>query len=440
MKTRVMVCLFLVSLLISMGVPEIQAASPAEDNTFYGYQAGDSITTGLYNSFYGAYAGLLSTEGEDNTFIGDSAGNDNSTGSYNTFVGSLAGTNNTIAEENTFLGGYAGYSNTTGSQNTFVGNEAGHNSISGLQNTFIGNFAGRSNTFGNFNTFLGNNAGKNNTSAVENTFIGHYAGYSNSTGRFNTFIGSQAGRSNTIAWDNTFIGDYSGYSNTTGGKNTFIGNEAGHDNTSGSLNVFLGNHAGYNETGSNKLYIDNSDTSSPLIYGEFDNDIIAVNGSLGVGTASPVTALEVIGTVTATAFAGDGSGLTNVPADAHIHSGADIASGTVAATYIDSSIARDAEVTSQVDVHATRTDNPHSVSAAQLGAAAASHDHDADYVNVSGGTITGNLLVMGIVDVDSDLYVIGNMYLESDIHAKTNIKPIESSLDKINNIHGVSFA
>jgi hypothetical protein len=46
---------------------------------------------------------------------------------------------------------------------------------------------------------------------------------------------------------------------------------------------------------------------------------------------------------------------------------------------------------------------------------------------------------MGMVDVDSDLYVVGNLYLESDANAKTNIMPIKSSLDKINNINGVSF-
>ena len=45
---------------------------------------------------------------------------------------------------------------------------------------------------------------------------------------------------------------------------------AGFSNTAGSGNVFLGNEAGYKETGSNKLYIDNSDTSTPLIYGQFD--------------------------------------------------------------------------------------------------------------------------------------------------------------------------
>jgi len=50
---------------------------------------------------------------------------------------------------------------------------------------------------------------------------------------------------------------------------------------------------GYNEAGSNKLYIDNSSTLTPLIYGEFDNDLVTINGDLGIGTITPTSVLEV---------------------------------------------------------------------------------------------------------------------------------------------------
>ena len=39
-----------------------------------------------------------------------------------------------------------------------------------------------------------------------------------------------------------------------------------------------------NETRSNKLYIDNSNTTSLLVYGEFDTNYLQINGSFDVGT------------------------------------------------------------------------------------------------------------------------------------------------------------
>ena len=147
------------------------------------------------------------------------------------------------------------------------------------------------------NTFYGSGAGyiitNEGGTGEYNSFFGSSAGYYNSEGSENTFIGYLAGNSNSTATGNTFVGLSAGCNNTTGHYNTFIGRLSGLYNTTGSFNVFLGNRAGYNETGSFKLYIDNSSTSNPLIWGDFSSDILTVHGKLGVGTKSPAYQMEV---------------------------------------------------------------------------------------------------------------------------------------------------
>ncbi len=63
--------------------------------------------------------------------------------------------------------------------------------------------------------------------------------------------------------------------------NVHIGNYTGQQST-GNSNVFIGYAAGYHESGNQKLYIENSQSASPLIYGEFDNDFLKINGELQV--------------------------------------------------------------------------------------------------------------------------------------------------------------
>jgi hypothetical protein len=219
-----------------------------------------------------AWAG---TEGASNTFYGQGSGA-HTTGDddYDTFIGAGAGNANTTGNENTFLGDEAGYSNTTGNYNTFLGYRAGYSNNGGVNNIFIGSSAGYKNTIGGSNTFLGNLAGNSNKTGVAHTFLGSNAGFHNEGGEYNTFLGSKAGF----------------YNNRD--HNTFLGGFAGH-NATGSANVFLGFRAGYHETGSNKLYIANSHTVTPLIYGEFDNNILAINGKVGIGKKPSMHPLEM---------------------------------------------------------------------------------------------------------------------------------------------------
>jgi|WetSurMetagenome_2_1015567.scaffolds.fasta_scaffold00047_12 hypothetical protein len=288
-------------------------------NSFAGYQAGYANTTGANNTFMGSFSGSSNIYGSDNTFLGYNAGKLNQIGSANNFIGTGSGLNNTSGNYNVFLGTESGASNTEGSLNIMIGFRAGYENKSGSENVFLGNSAGyKSNSLGN--VFIGWGTGRENTSGYENVFVGLNAGVKNTTSGANTYVGSSAG-TNFSGDHNTFIGfnagfgdleGASGYSNaivgetsgaflTTGYSNSFLGARAGFTITSGYCNVFLGQAAGYQSKGSgnifigytagypetdgnNKLYIENSnaDSNNALIYGEFDNDMIRLNGTVNI--------------------------------------------------------------------------------------------------------------------------------------------------------------
>lgn len=254
-------------------------------NSFLGYCAGYANTSGSYNNFLGTYSGRQNTTGSRSLFLGYAAGY-NSNGSDNIFLGHYAGYGNSTGVFNIFIGPYTGYYNSNGGNNIFLGYNAGGSNISGNYNTFIGNLAGYTNTAGGNNTFIGEDAGYFNT-ANYNTFIGSDAGFFNSGAEYNTFIGQSAGHFNSSGGYNTFVGKSAGLHNTSGFNNVYVGSQAGSDNQTGTGNICLGNQAGANELGSNKLYIMNNAAAFPLIYGDFLNGIVAVNGKLGIGVQAP---------------------------------------------------------------------------------------------------------------------------------------------------------
>ena len=171
-----------------------------------------------------------------------------------------------------------------GDNNTMIGYRAGFNSQANF-NTYIGSDAGYSTTNGGYNTFIGKSAGYFNLTGAGNVFLGDMAGYNNSEGEDNIFIGNTAGAINKTGSGNVIIGREAGagtvYGMTGAGSgNVFIGTGAGKYCADGNANVFIGNNAGEAETGSNLFIVDNSSTSTPLVYGNFLSNFFRINGNI----------------------------------------------------------------------------------------------------------------------------------------------------------------
>ena len=314
-------------------------------NTAVGYRALLSATTGGSNTAIGAESGYKLTSGGTNTALGRRSFYYNTTGSSNVAIGYEAsfGQNGLSTFSNTVAIGYqAAYSTTTGAGGVSIGYHAGYSATTSLGNAFMGYQAGKYAT-GGLNVAIGYQAllGVSGSSAQSGIVaigrdafgglttggggvaVGYFAGDGVTTGANNTAVGFEAmktanstlsvaiGRSALVGaagnspTSNVAIGvnamydaqtgasysvaiGYAALENvTTGAGNVGIGHVALRNLTTGGGNVAIGYAVGSQlTTESNKLYIDNSNTTTPLIYGEFDNNIVRVNGELQVGDPS----------------------------------------------------------------------------------------------------------------------------------------------------------
>ncbi|MFP4025427.1 MAG: tail fiber domain-containing protein, partial [Thiohalospira sp.] len=198
-------------------------------------------------------------------------------------------TNTTEGNSNVFLGFQTGYSNILGRDNVFIGNRSGFKWEGGYDNIFIGNFAGEKSTGGTHSILIGSEAGKNMT-GDDNISIGDRSGMNAYVENYETFgtaiVGIDAGRNITGDYT-TIFGTGAGSSwggQSAGNYNVFIGSSAGgggYTSKLGDYNVCIGYEAGFGADGSHKLFIANNSTS-PLIYGEFDNELVRIYGDLQV--------------------------------------------------------------------------------------------------------------------------------------------------------------
>ncbi|MDN3493447.1 tail fiber domain-containing protein [Winogradskyella bathintestinalis] len=308
-------------------IDELEDAKSDADGSslFIGVNAGlNDDSTINRNTGIGLNALSLNSTGSNNTAVGASALSKNSTGSRNTAIGSFAMLDNTAGSVNTAIGYDALGFNTTGINNIAIGEKALYGNIEGFNNTAIGTGAlhqnkSSNNTANGFNALYLNWDGYHNTGigvdalysnydGNNNTAVGHSALRANNNGDSNTAIGFSALWSNDIGYENTATGYQALYDNTTGSNNTVIGRNALYNNISGNYNIAIGSNSGLNHTSgsnnifignfsgasvlannNNKLFINNEASDNPLIYGEFDTNLIRIGGSLSIQNASDPT-------------------------------------------------------------------------------------------------------------------------------------------------------
>lgn len=257
--------------------------------------------------------------------IGPNAGKENANGGYITAVGVNALRNNTIGHATGFGTGVA-QKNTIGNVCAF-GDESLANSvvtnnngfgyyalnlatkdgssafgyqaaryIDGESNTAFGYMAmiGAVGATGFHNVAIGYMAMNSITDGVQNLAAGYYSMGATKTGGANIGLGHQSLRENITGFGNSIIGYNAAYK-TNAHYNTAIGYEALLNNVTGASCVAIGCKAGKNNTSSNKLFIANTDTPTPLIGGDFSTSELLIGGMAGFSVTYPT----------------DGTGVTN---------------------------------------------------------------------------------------------------------------------------------
>ena len=290
----------------------------SNSNIAIGTQALQQITSGSNNVAIGAWTGgspasmAINSSGAKNTAVGVGTLGNNTTASNSTAIGfnallannaadntavgfeAMLVSDSTSATENTAIGSRSMKSNRSGDGNTAAGRESLLNNVTGGDNVAIGKLAMATNNSGSQNVAVGNEALRLNSAGSQNVAVGRESAYNNRSS-YTTIVGHQAGytANNTAATFNTLFGYQAGYSNISGSANTFIGPYSGYYMT-GNNNTILGRYNG-NQDG-----LDIRTSSNNVVLSDGAGNIrlrIDPNGNVGIGTTSPIEALDVDGAI-----------------------------------------------------------------------------------------------------------------------------------------------
>ena len=175
----------------------------------------------------------------------------------------------------------------------------------GLLSSGIRNVHGNTNNMvsiqpgANYNTAIGYSALNNISTGDWNTALGHEAGLLLSTGSENLFIGEASGQNTSNGNRNIAVGVYSLRQNISGSDNIAIGHRAGYKSQK-SKNIYIGYYAGYNDNtiaGTQRLYLENSNSNVPLIGGDFLQNKVGINVHIDSLNVAGKATLQVGGNI-----------------------------------------------------------------------------------------------------------------------------------------------
>ncbi|MBX2938935.1 MAG: tail fiber domain-containing protein [Ferruginibacter sp.] len=281
---------------LAMGDSSGNAAGHNFPSTFLGIRSG-VYSTGVNNTFVGAYAGQNTTTGGYNVFMGTASGRYNLTGEANAYMGMFSGTQGTTAGYNAAFG-YATLSENRTSNfnvamglyslrrhrrngnayNTAIGSFAMEEDTASYANVAVGTSALRLNRNTNGNTALGTNTLNNHISGDYNTAIGYESMIADTTGALNTAMGWRSLRFNRNGSENTALGVGALEFSDSAAQNTIIGRGAmigvsGDRGEFGNVavgfyaaglssgtreSIAIGRIAGYRNRGNNNIFIGTS--------------------------------------------------------------------------------------------------------------------------------------------------------------------------------------